>query len=231
MAGDDSPPASGPSDSADAASPEPDYPDPESALVLEPGCARCPALEDCRTRISWGNGPPDADVLVVGEAPGAGDPEADRWRGGNWTGLAYTARHSGRRIRKTMAAVGYADRTFYTNAVKCFPCDPADPGTNREPTAEERANCRDHLRTELETVAPRAVVATGKHATASMLAFEDRAVEGFVDGVLEPISLDSLGVTLVPVLHPSYRDVWLSRLGYDLTDYRAELRRVLDEAV
>lgn len=209
----------------------PAYPDPDSALVLEPDCSRCPTLVDCRTRISWGNGPRDAAVVVVGEAPGAGDPDADRWQGGNWTGLAYTARHSGRRIRETMAAVGYAERTYFTNAVNCFPCDPDVPGTNREPTDEERATCRDHLLTELDVVQPAAVVATGKHATASLLAVEGREVEGFVDSVLEPVALPSLDATLVPILHPSYRDVWLSRLGYDLAGYRDDLRAVLDESV
>ena len=95
---------------------DPAFPEPDSALVLEPNCERCPALVDCRNRIAWGNGPEDADVLVVGEAPGAGVPDADRWQGGNWTGLAYTAEHSGRRIRETMATVGYPD-AFFTNAV------------------------------------------------------------------------------------------------------------------
>ena len=56
----------------------PPFPDPDARNVLDPGCARCPALEASRTRISWGNGPPDAAVVVVGEAPGAGTPEADR---------------------------------------------------------------------------------------------------------------------------------------------------------
>jgi uracil-DNA glycosylase family 4 len=210
--------------------PDPEYPDPDSALVLEPDCERCPALADCRNRIAWGNGPDDADVLVVGEAPGAGVPDAGTWRGGNWTGLAYTAQHSGRRIRETMAEVGYPD-AFYTNAVKCFPADPEDPSTNREPTAEERERCRDHLRTEIEQIAPDVVVATGKHAAASMLAFEDRSVDGFVDSVPDPVPLDSLGVTLVPILHPAYRDVWLSRLGDDRESYFDDLRGTLDAAV
>ncbi|QKY20397.1 uracil-DNA glycosylase [Halolamina sp. CBA1230] len=221
---------------------DPAFPDPDSALVLEPGCERCPDLAACRNRIAWGNGPEDAEVLVVGEAPGAGIPDADcsdagrpspasdKWRGGNWTGLAYTAQHSGRRIRETMAAVGYPD-AFFTNAVKCFPADPDDPSTNREPTAAERENCRDHLRTEIDHVDPDAVVATGKHAAASMLAFEDRTVDGFVDSVLEPVRLDSLDVMLVPILHPAYRDVWLSRLGYDREAYLDDLRTVLDAAV
>lgn len=209
---------------------DPDFPDPDSALVLEPDCERCPALVDCRNRIAWGNGPLDADVLVVGEAPGAGDPEADRWQGGNWTGMAYTAQHSGRRIRETMATVGYPD-SFYTNAVNCFPADPEEPSTNREPTSEELRNCRDHLRTELERVQPAAIVTTGKHATASLLAFDDERVDGFVDSVLEPRPLDAVDATLVPVLHPAYRDVWLSRLGYEKAEYLGELGRVLDTIV
>jgi len=209
---------------------EPAFPDPDSALAVEPDCERCPALVECRNRIAWGNGPEDADVVVVGEAPGAGTPEVERWRGGNWTGLAYTAQHSGRRIRETMAAVGYPD-AFYTNAVNCFPADPEEPSTNREPTATERENCREHLRAELDHVDPDAVVATGKHATESMLAFEDRSVEGFVESVLEPIRLGSLDLTVVPILHPAYRDIWLSRLGYEKDAYLAELGRVLDDAV
>lgn len=62
---------------------------PDDPLVLEAGCDRCPHLVDCRERISWGNGPRDAAIIVVGEAPGYEDPAAERWRGGNWTGLAY----------------------------------------------------------------------------------------------------------------------------------------------
>jgi uracil-DNA glycosylase family 4 len=205
----------------------PTYPDPDARLVCEADCTRCPDLVAARERISWGNGPRDADVVVVGEAPGAGDPDAERWRGGNWTGLAYTSRHSGRRVRETMAAVGYADRTFYTNAVKCFPSD--GEGSNREPTAAERDACRDHLRTELDTVEPAVVVPTGKHATLSVLAACGRseALDGFLDAVLDPVDCPMLGVTVVPLLHPSYREVWLGRLGLSLAEYRAELRALL----
>lgn len=224
----------------------PDFPDSDDAHVLEADCARCPALVESRTRIAWGNGPADADVIVVGEAPAAGDPEADRWQGGNHTGLAYTSRHSGRRIRRLFAAIGYADRTYYTNAVKCFPraavegdngddggesCDgggDADP-TNREPTAAELTACRDHLRTEIERVDPAVVVPTGKHATASLLAGEDREIDGFLDLVLERLPLPSMGTDAVPILHPSYQEVWLARLGYDEAEYRASLADQLPE--
>lgn len=44
---------------------------------------------------------------MVGEAPGAGNPDADRWRGGNWNGLAQTTRHSGRPVRQLFVELGY----------------------------------------------------------------------------------------------------------------------------
>ncbi len=84
------------------------FPDPDDRLVVEPGCERCPELVDYRERIAWGNGPTDADVVVVGEAPASGEPDAESWRGGNWTGLAYTSRHSGRRIRALLADAGHS---------------------------------------------------------------------------------------------------------------------------
>jgi len=204
----------------------PAFPDPDARNDLAEDCRRCPALVEAREHISWGNGPLDADLVVVGEAPGAGDPGADRWRGGNWTGMAYTSRHSGRRIRALLADAGYGpDACYFTNAVKCFP--PDGEGSNREPTPEERANCRPYLRREIEMVGPRAVVPTGKHATKSVLSLEGKRIESFLDSVLTPVACPDLDTTVVPLLHPSYQDVWISRLGYDADSYRAAITETL----
>ena len=206
----------------------PSHPDPDEQNVLAPDCRKCPALVESRDSISWGNGPFDATLVVVGEAPGHGHPDAERWQGGNWTGMAYTSRHSGRRIRELLAEAGYGDGAcYFTNAVKCFPADPEDPTTNREPTAEERANCRPYLREEIATVAPRAVVPTGKHATQSILSLEGIDTDSFLDAVLEPMDCPTLGTTAVPLLHPSYQEVWLSRLGYDREGYVAAIGETL----
>ena len=197
---------------------------PTSRHVLEPDCERCPVLVTCRERISWGTGSLDADVMVVGEAPGSGNPDADRWRGGNWTGRAYTTRHSGRRIRTLFSDLGY--EPYYTNAVKCYPCD--GEGGNRPPTDEELATCRSHLEAELETVEPSVIVTTGSHATRTVLAFCDRTIEGFLDHVLEPIELDAIGPSVLPILHPSYQDVWIGRLGYEPEAYERAIKERLN---
>ena len=203
------------------------FPDERTRLVLEPDCDRCPALVDCRNRIAWGTGPRDADIVVVGEAPGAGDPAQERWQGGNYTGMAYTTIHSGRRIRGLFDRLGYDP--YYTNAVKCFPAD--GEGSNREPTEAEKRNCRRHLDAELDSVDPAVVVTTGSHATETMLAFEGRELAGFVDRVLDPERLSSCDAWLLPVLHPSYQDVWTTRLGYDGDEYEAAVGDALARLV
>lgn len=192
---------------------------PDSRNVLEPDCSRCPELVACRNRISWGTGPSDADVMVVGEAPGAGTPDAERWRGGNWTGMAYTTRHSGRRIRSLFGELGYD--AYFTNAVKCFP--EGDDGSNREPRDDELERCFDHLRAEVEQVNPSVVVSTGKHATEILLEFESIPMNGFLDRVLSAVECEKLGVTLLPLLHPSYENIWRGRLGYDRSEYVAAI--------
>jgi DNA polymerase len=196
----------------------PEFPDDERRNALAAECRRCPELAANRTCISWGNGPLDADLVVVGEAPAEGDHGAKRWRGGNLTGMAYTSRRSGRKVRDLLAAAGYGhDTCYFTNAVKCHP-----PG-NRDPTDAELANCRPYLVREVRAVEPAAVVTTGKHATETVLALDDAALGGFLDSVLDPRRSAALGVPVVPLLHPSYQEVWLSRLGYDRGEYVAAI--------
>jgi uracil-DNA glycosylase family 4 len=211
----------------------PEFPDGDTRRVLEHDCSRCPALAESRNCIAWGQGSLDADLLVVGEAPGAGDPDAEVWRGGNHTGMAYTTRHSGGRVRALAAELGHPD-AYFTNAVKCHPLE------NRDPTQTERETCATHLADELALVAPDAVLATGTHATASLLELADRSLDGFVstvgDCVRDGRPLAWPGVrsgditaapALVPALHPSYEAVWLSRLDLTRDQYVAGLRDAL----
>ena len=78
-----------------------------------------------------------------------------------------------------------------------------------------------------ETVAPDCVVPTGRHATESLLAMTDRALNGFLEAVLDPIETEALP-PLLPVLHPSYQDVWIRRLGYEPAEYERAVGDALE---
>lgn len=71
------------------------------------------------------------------------------------------------------------------------------------------------------------MVTTGKHATESVLAIEGDAIDGFLECVLDPKPCPSLGATVVPILHPSYQEVWISRLGYDREEYVDAIQETL----
>lgn len=110
-------------------------------------CERCPELVASRSRIVDGIGPADADLLFVGEAPGAREDE----RGEPFVG------RSGDVLDTGLRDVGL-DRTDVriTNCVRCRPPD------NRDPTREERGNCRAYLDREIVAVDPELLVTLGK---------------------------------------------------------------------
>jgi DNA polymerase len=110
-------------------------------------CERCPELRESRSRIVNGVGPADADLLFVGEAPGAKEDEA---------GEPFVGR-SGDVLDDALRENGLARADVrITNCVRCRPPD------NRDPRDGELANCRGYLEAEIERVDPEAVVALGK---------------------------------------------------------------------
>jgi len=111
------------------------------------GCERCPELTDSRTQIVNGTGPADADLLFVGEAPGASEDE----NGEPFVGRSGDVLDEGLRE----AGLDRADVRI-TNTVRCRPPD------NRDPTTSERANCWEFLAAEIAAVDPELVVTLGK---------------------------------------------------------------------
>jgi DNA polymerase len=110
-------------------------------------CARCPRLAESRSRIVNGVGPDDADLLFVGEAPGATEDE----RGEPFVG------RSGDVLDDALRDAGLARADVrITNCVRCRPPE------NRDPTGAELDNCRGHLGRELAAVDPELVVTLGK---------------------------------------------------------------------
>ncbi|KOX95119.1 uracil-DNA glycosylase [Haloarcula rubripromontorii] len=133
------------------------------------GCERCDDLCHSRSRIVNGVGPADADLLFVGEAPGANEDEQ---------GEPFVGR-SGDVLDDGLRDAGLdRDDVRITNCVRCRPPD------NRDPRTGELANCREYLKTEIDRVDPEVVVTLGK-VPAEHLLERDVAVTGEAGDVFD----------------------------------------------
>ena len=109
-------------------------------------CVKCP-LHKNRTNAVPGEGNPRAEVMFIGEAPGA---EEDK-QGRPFVGAA------GKLLTEALTRAGLSrDEVFITNIVKCR------PPKNRVPTEEERQACIPYLRRQLETIKPKIVCLLGR---------------------------------------------------------------------
>jgi len=145
-------------------------------------CTRCP-LHQSRTQTVFGVGNPDADWMIIGEAPGA---EEDR-RGEPFVGRA------GKLLDEMLRAVGHKrESVFIANILKCRPPD------NRDPAAQESSECRGYLERQIELVQPKIILAVGRIAAQLLLATDTPV--GRLRG-----SQHLLGDTpLVVTYHPAY---------------------------
>ena len=166
-------------------------------------CTRC-ALSQGRTNVVFGAGSATADVMFVGEGPGA---EEDR------LGVPFVGR-SGKLLDRMITEEMDLTRAdvYITNVVKCRP--PA----NRNPLPEEAAACRSYLDRQIDLIDPRVVITLGNVATQTLL--ETKVGITKLRGKAYPFA----GRTLVPTLHPAY----VLRGGGTLA---AELRADLVRAV
>ena len=158
-------------------------------------CKRC-KLCTTRTNIVFGVGNPDANLVFVGEAPGA-DEDA---RGEPFVGKA------GQLLTKMIEAMGYARGDVYIcNVLKCRP-----PG-NRNPEPDEVASCEPFLKKQLGAIRPRMIVALGKFAVQCLL--RDDSPISRLRGNLRTYE----GIPLMPTFHPAYllRDPSKKKLAWD----------------
>lgn len=121
-------------------------------------CTRCPELVEGRSQIVNGAGPDDADLVFLGEAPGANEDEQ---------GEPFVGR-SGSVLDDALRDVGLARPDVrITNCVRCHPPE------NRDPKVKELENCAGWLEQELELVDPELLVTLGKVPSEHVL---DRSV-------------------------------------------------------
>lgn len=175
-------------------------------------CRAC-ELYQRRTHAVVGEGVADADVLVVGEAPGA---EEDR------SGRPFVGR-SGKLLDAMLAAIGLSrqQNCYITNVVKCR------PPRNRTPTPHETACCARFLHAHLTLHRPCAILVLGRCAAQHML----QTTDGI--GKLRGRFFTYQGIPLLATYHPSalLRDEALKRPAWeDLKTFRARLLQLKQDA-
>jgi uracil-DNA glycosylase len=152
-------------------------------------CQKCAHLASFRKQVVFGVGNPQAELMFVGEAPGA---DEDR-QGEPFVGKA------GQLLTKMIQAMGLQRSDVYiANILKCRP-NVDTPTGNRKPTPEEMETCVPYLKEQIILVKPKVLVAVG-----------DTAVKGLIPELKEGITrlrgkwLEFEGIPLMPTFHPSY---------------------------
>jgi uracil-DNA glycosylase len=169
-------------------------------------CVRCKLHSLGRRQIVFGVGNPAADLMFVGEAPGADE---------DIQGEPFVGR-AGQLLTKIIEAIGLRREDVYiANVIKCRP-----PG-NRNPEPDEVEQCEPFLFRQIDTVKPKVIVALGKFAAQSLLRTSDPITR------LRGREYTYRDATLIPTYHPAYllrtpsakREVW-----EDMKRVRAILR-------
>lgn len=125
-------------------------------------CTLCPHLASSRTQTVFGVGNPDADLMFIGEAPGA-DEDA---QGEPFVGRA------GQLLTRIIAAMGFSrDAVYIANILKCRPDTPGASSGNRPPTPAEMQTCLPYLAEQIDLIQPRVLVALGATAVEGLLGF------------------------------------------------------------
>lgn len=172
-------------------------------------CKKCP-LAKTRTNFVFGAGNPDADVVVVGEAPG---------RDEDIQGKPFVGR-AGQLLTDILKAINFTrDEVFICNILKCRPPE------NRNPLPEEIIHCEPHLMKQLELIKPRLILAVGTFAGQTLL--KSKEPLGKLRGRFFDFNIGEIKAKLLVTYHPAallrnphwkkptWEDVKLFRKEYD----------------
>src|SRR4051812_24857381 len=149
-------------------------------------CTRCPQLAGTRTTVVFGSGNADAELMFVGEAPGANEDKQ---------GLPFVGQ-AGRLLDQLLSEIGLSRAdVFIQNTLMCRP-----PG-NRDPQPAEITNCSGYMLRKIELVRPRVICTLGNFAT--KLLRDDPTGITRLHGRPEDRRIGDLDVILYPLFHPA----------------------------
>ena len=149
-------------------------------------CTKCPQLAATRNTVVFGAGNADADLMFVGEAPGANEDKQ---------GLPFVGQ-AGRLLEKLLDEIGLArSDVFIANTLMCRP-----PG-NRDPQPDELEACRPYLLEKVRLIEPKVIVTLGNFATKLITANQTGITK--VRGRPQTHELGERTVRVFPILHPA----------------------------
>jgi uracil-DNA glycosylase len=155
-------------------------------LMQARACERCTELAATRRTVVFGSGNADADLMFVGEAPGASEDEQ---------GLPFVGR-AGKLLDQLLGGIGLErSEVFIGNVLMCRP-----PG-NRDPLPGEIENCREYLFRKVELIEPSVICTLGNFST--KLLRDDPTGITRLHGRPEVMTLGSRAVRLYPIYHPA----------------------------
>jgi len=152
-------------------------------------CVKCPHLVSTRQQVVFGVGSIEAELMLVGEAPGA-DEDA---QGEPFVGAA------GQLLTRILLTAGLSRETVYiANILKCRPDTPDKTSGNRKPTSAEMETCIPYLHEQIDLIQPKILMALGGTAVEGLL--------GSVGGItrLRGQWQTYRGIPLMPTFHPAY---------------------------
>ena len=150
------------------------------------GCEKCPQLAATRTTVVFGSGNADADLMFVGEAPGANEDKQ---------GLPFVGQ-AGKLLEKLLGEIGLArSEVFIANCLKCRP-----PG-NRDPHPNEIEACQDYLWRQIDLIEPRVLCTLGNFST-KLLRGDPTGITR-LHGQAEVRVIGPRAVRLYPLYHPA----------------------------
>jgi uracil-DNA glycosylase len=149
------------------------------------GCVRCP-LHQTRTQVVFGAGNADADLMFIGEAPGANE---DR------LGLPFVGQ-AGKLLDKLLGEIGLErGDVWICNVLKCRP-----PG-NRDPQPNEIEACQGYLRSQVQLIEPKLICSLGNFST-KLLRGDTTGITR-LHGQLQELTIGDRAVRLYPLYHPA----------------------------
>ncbi|HEY4452162.1 MAG TPA: uracil-DNA glycosylase [Solirubrobacteraceae bacterium] len=158
----------------------------KQVLAQARSCVRCPELAATRRTVVFGAGNANADLMFVGEAPGASEDEQ---------GVPFVGR-AGKLLEKLLEEIGL-QRTdvFIANTLKCRP-----PG-NRDPLPVEIENCQEYLHRQVALIEPSVICTLGNFST-KLLRGDPTGITR-LHGQPEVLVLGARAVRLYPIYHPA----------------------------